>query len=45
MPPNNPLQRSGRDKVLGRGRERFVPKQVTRAHVLIHQWPAADRGR
>jgi hypothetical protein len=45
MTPNNPLPRSGVDKVLGRGRGRAASKQVMRARVLIGQWPAAERGR
>jgi hypothetical protein len=45
MAPNKPLQRSGMDKVLGRGRGSEVLEQVLRAHVLIGQWPAAERGR
>jgi hypothetical protein len=42
---NNPLQRSGADKVLGRGRGEQVLEQVIRARVLMGQWPAAERGR
>jgi hypothetical protein len=42
--PNKPLQRSGVDKVLGRGRVGVVHKQVMRARVLKGQWPAAERG-
>jgi hypothetical protein len=45
MTPNKPLQRSGIDKVLGRGRGRAAIKQVPRARVLSRQWPAAERGR
>lgn len=45
LPPNNPLQRSGVDKVLGRGRERAASRQVLRARVLMGQWPAAERER
>jgi hypothetical protein len=45
MPSNKPLQRSGVDKVPGRGREEVVLKQVMRARVLKRQWPAAERGR
>ena len=45
MPPNNPLQRSGNDKVLGRGRGRAVVGQVTRARVLERTRPAAEWGR
>ena len=42
---NNPLQRSGFDKVLGRGRVAVVLEQVQRARVLKRGWPAAERGR
>jgi hypothetical protein len=42
--PNKPLQRSGVDKVLGRGRGRLASKQVWRARVLKRLWPAAERG-
>ena len=42
--PNKPLQRSGLDKVLGRGRVGEVLEQVLRARVLNGQWPAAERG-
>ena len=45
MPHNKPLQRSGIDKVLGRGRRCPAPKQVVLARVLMAQWPAAKRGR
>ena len=45
LAPNKPLQRSGVDKVLGRGRVNVVLEQVTRARVLMCQWPAAERGR
>ena len=41
---NNPLQRSGMDKVIGRGRGEVVLEQVLRARVLIGMWPAAERG-
>ena len=44
-PPNKPLQRSGLDKVLGRGRGEVVLEQVLRARVLKPQWPAAERDR
>ena len=44
MPPNKPLQRSGVDKVLGRGRGHAASKQVLRARVLNGLWPAAERG-
>ena len=44
-PSNNPLQRSGVDKVLGCGRGEVVLEQVLRARVLKGQWPAAERGR
>jgi hypothetical protein len=42
---DKPLQRSGVDKVLGRGRGEAVLDQVLRARVLVGQWPAAERGR
>ncbi len=45
VPSNNPLQRSGNDKVLGRGRGAGVLQQVMCARVLKGQWPAAERGR
>jgi hypothetical protein len=44
MTPNKPLQRSGVDKVPGRGRVGAVLEQVLRARVLTGQWPAAERG-
>jgi len=44
-PPNNPLQRSVNDKVLGRGRGRALPDQVASARVLERTRPAAERGR
>jgi hypothetical protein len=44
MSPNKPLQRSGVDKVLGRGRGVAVLEQVLRARVLKRGWPAAERG-
>jgi hypothetical protein len=44
VPPNKPLQRSGMDKALGRGRGEAVLEQVLRARVLRPQWPAAERG-
>jgi hypothetical protein len=43
--PNKPLQRSGVDKVLGRGRGVAVLDQVVRARVLMPLWPAAERSR
>jgi hypothetical protein len=43
MTANKPLQRSGMDKVLGRGRGIAVLEQVTRARVLAGHWPAAER--
>jgi len=43
-PPNKPLQRSGVDKGLVRGREGHVLEQVLRAHVRSGQWPATERG-
>jgi hypothetical protein len=45
MPPNNPLQRSVNDKVLGRGRGRLLLDQVMSARVLERTRPAAERGR
>jgi hypothetical protein len=45
MPSNKPLQRSGVDKVLGRGRGDAVLEQVLCARVLRPQWRAAERGR
>jgi hypothetical protein len=42
--PNKPLQRSGVDKVLGRGRGDVVVEQVPCARVLKRLWPAAERG-
>jgi hypothetical protein len=44
MSSNKPLQRSGMDKVLGRGRGSLMQVQVLRARVLMRQWPAAERG-
>ena len=44
MPPNKPLQRSGMDKVPGRGRGENVLEHVLRARVLMREWPAAERG-
>jgi hypothetical protein len=43
--PNNPLQRSVRHKVLGRGRGDVVLEQVQRARVLKCFRAAAERGR
>lgn len=43
--PDNPLQRSGTDNVLGRGLGRAASKQVWCARVLERQWPAAEPGR
>jgi hypothetical protein len=43
MPANKPLQRSGLDKVLGRGRGDAVLEQVLRARVLKGSRPAAER--
>jgi hypothetical protein len=43
-PPNKPLQRSGVDKVPGRGRGGLVLEQIPRARVLKRQRPAAERG-
>jgi hypothetical protein len=44
MSPNKPLQRSGIDKVPGRGRGRDLLEQVCGARVLMRLWPAAERG-
>jgi hypothetical protein len=44
VPSNKSLQRSGMDKVLGRGRGEVVLEQVMSARVLKRQWPAAERG-
>jgi len=44
-PPNNPLQRSVNDKVLGRRRGRALLDQVTSARVLERPRAAAERGR
>jgi hypothetical protein len=43
--PNKSLQRSGSDKVLGRGRGGVVPKHVWCARVLKGQLAAAELGR
>ena len=43
-PPNKLLQRSGVEKVLGRGRGEAVLEQVRRARVLKCLWPVAERG-
>jgi len=43
--PNNPLQRSGTDKVLGRGRGGVAVEQVTSARVLERTRAAAERDR
>jgi hypothetical protein len=45
MTPNNHMLRAVTDKVLGRGRGRFVLKQVMRARVLLAQRTGADVGR
>jgi hypothetical protein len=42
--PNKPLQRSGVDKVPGRGRGSAAAKQVMRARVLMRPRPTAERG-
>jgi hypothetical protein len=44
-PSNNPLQRFGIDKVLGRGRGDVVLEQVLRARVLKRLRSAAERDR
>jgi hypothetical protein len=41
---SKPLQRSGIDKVFGRGRGEVVLEQGWRARVLKRLWPAAERG-
>jgi hypothetical protein len=43
-PSNDPLQRSGFNKVLGRGRGDVVLQQILRARVLMRTRPAAERG-
>jgi hypothetical protein len=43
--PNKPLQRSGLDKVLGRGRGEAVLEQVMCARVLKRGWPVAEWSR
>jgi len=45
LSPNNPLQRSGNDKVLGRGRGVWLLEQVCAARVLERTRAAAERGR
>jgi hypothetical protein len=40
--PNNPMQRAGMDKLLGRGRVSTVHQQVTSARVLNGQRAVAD---
>lgn len=42
---NKPLERSGVDKVYGRGRGFGVHEQVMRAPVLISLWPVAELRR
>jgi hypothetical protein len=44
-PPNKPLQRSGHDKVLGRGRVCASREQVNHARVLKRTRAVAERGR
>jgi hypothetical protein len=43
--PNKPLQRSGHDKVHGRGRVCASPEQVNLARVLKRTRAVAERGR
>jgi hypothetical protein len=43
--PNNPLQRSVKDEVLGRGRGCALLDQVMSARVLERTRSAAERGR
>jgi len=45
VPPNNPLQRSVNDKVLGRGLDAWLLEQVCGARVLERTRAAAERGR
>jgi hypothetical protein len=45
MPPNNLLQRSENDKVLGRGQSAGVLEQVMRARVLERPRAVAEQGR
>jgi len=45
MSPNNPLQRSVNDKVLGRGRGRLLLAQGCAARVLERPRAAAEQGR
>jgi hypothetical protein len=45
LSPNNPLQRSVIDKVLGRGRDAWLLEQVRAARVLERTRAAAERGR
>jgi hypothetical protein len=45
VPPNKPLQRSGVDKVLGRGRGDVVLEQVLRARVLRCRRAVAELDR
>jgi hypothetical protein len=45
MTPNNHMQRSVNDKVLGRGRGHAVVVQVSRARVLKRTRAVADVGR
>jgi hypothetical protein len=44
-PSNKPLQRSGSDKALGRGRSGVVLDLALRARVLKRTRPVAQRGR
>jgi hypothetical protein len=45
LSPNNLLQRSVNDKVLGRGRVRAVREQVCAARVLERTRAVAEQGR
>ena len=45
VPPNNLLQRSANDKVLGRGRSGVVFEQVMRARVPERTRSVAEQGR
>jgi hypothetical protein len=44
VPPNKPLQRSGNDKLQGRGHSDGVLNQALRDRVLEHTRSVAERG-